>query len=89
VVYLASFSGILVQRTKQEQIVEDINTYLIRLRGPVEEEDLNAASPLRFTVTESGPEVSLLTVCADQSGMVGLIRHLHGLGLVLLSVVRS
>ncbi len=68
--------------------MDDINTYEIRIRGPVEEDDLNAASPLRLTVVESGPEAALLTVRADQAGMVGLIRHLHGLGFVLLAVVR-
>ncbi|RPJ47968.1 MAG: hypothetical protein EHM21_07865 [Chloroflexi bacterium] len=68
--------------------MEDVNTYHIRVRGPVEEDDLNAGSPLRLVVVESGPESALLTVSADQAGMVGLIRHLHGLGFVLLAVIR-
>jgi hypothetical protein len=29
---------------------------------------------------------TLFTVCTDQSGLIGLMRHLHGLGFVFLSV---
>ncbi len=68
--------------------MEDVNTYHIRVRGPVDQEDLNAGSPLRLMVAESGPDAALLTFSADQAGMVGLIRHLHGLGYVLLAIVR-
>jgi hypothetical protein len=68
--------------------MEDINTYHIRLRGPVGLEDLDVSSPLRLTVTESGPAAALLTFSADQAGMVALIRHLHGLGFVILDVIR-
>ncbi len=67
--------------------MDDIITYQIRVRGPVEEEDLNANSPLQPTVAETGPLATLLTVRTDQSGMIGLIRHLHGLGFVLLSII--
>jgi hypothetical protein len=68
--------------------MEDVNLYHIQVRGPVAEDDLNAGSPLHLTVAESGPVATLLTVSADQAGMVALIRHLHGLGFVLLAVIR-
>lgn len=68
--------------------MEDVNFYHIRVRGPVDEADLNAGSPQHLTVAESGPDGALLTFSADQAGMVGLIRHLHGLGYVLLAVIR-
>ncbi len=68
--------------------MEDVNSYHIRVRGPVDEADLNAGSPLHLIVAESGPEAALLIFSADQAGMVGLIRHLHGLGYVLLAVIR-
>ena len=32
---------------------------------------------------------TLVAVCTDQSGLIGLMRHLHGRGLVLLSVHRE
>jgi hypothetical protein len=39
-----------------------------------------------------GPSRTLTTLSAvvtDQAGLVGLIRHLHGLGIVLLSIERK
>ncbi len=66
--------------------MENLSTYFIRVRGQVEEEDLNAASPLRLTVKQVEDAIALITIQTDQSGMVGLIRHLHGLGLLILSV---
>lgn len=64
----------------------DVHTYRIEVRGQVDESDLNAASPHEVTVVRAGPSATLLTICADQSALVGLIRHLHGRGFVLLSV---
>ncbi len=66
--------------------MENLSTYFIRVRGQVEEEDINAASPLRLTVKQVEDAIALITVQTDQSGMIGLIRHLHGLGLLILSV---
>jgi hypothetical protein len=66
--------------------MQNLSTYYIRVRGQVEEEDINAASPLRLTVKQVEDAIALITVQADQSGMIGLIRHLHGLGLLILSV---
>ena len=66
--------------------MDDIRTYLIQLCGQVSESDLNAMSPIQTTVERVDTVATLLTVCTDQSGLVGLIRHLHGRGFVLLSV---
>jgi hypothetical protein len=72
--------------------MDDICTYQIEVRGQVNENDLNAMSPLQMTVVrvdadEEHPYASMLfTVCTDQSGLIGLLRHLHGRGFVLLSV---
>lgn len=69
--------------------------YQIEVRGQVDESDLNAMSPLQTTVVradtnEERPNAATqLTVHADQSGLIGLIRHLHGRGLVLLSLTRE
>ena len=74
--------------------MNDKCTYHIQLRGQVDEGDINATSPLQITValaeTNKGDSRSgtLITVCTDQSGLVGLLRHLHGLGFVFLSVSR-
>ena len=69
--------------------MDDICTYLIRLRGQMDEDELNALSPLQMRVERVDPAATLLTVCTDQSGLIGLTRHLHGLGFVFLSVMRE
>lgn len=63
--------------------------YQIEVRGQVSESDLNAMSPLRTTVVHVDAAATLLTIHTDQSGLIGLLRHLHGLGFVFLSVHRE
>jgi hypothetical protein len=78
-----------------EQEVQQINTmderisYTIQLLGQVSERELNALSPLQMHIEQAGPRVTLVSVCTDQSGIIGLIRYLHNLGLLFLSVRRS
>jgi len=69
--------------------MHDICTYQIEVQGPVGEKDINATSPLQMTVVRVDPAATLFTICTDQSGLIGLIRHLHGHGFVLLSVTRE
>lgn len=38
------------------------------------------------TAIDEGPVTTLSNVVTDQAGLVGLIRRLHGLGILLLSV---
>ena len=64
-------------------------TYHIEVQGHVDENAFNATSPLQMRVVRIDPAATLFTVCADQSGLIGLIRHLHGQGFVLLSVTRE
>lgn len=66
--------------------MDDICTYLIQLCGQVNESDLNAMSPIQMTVVRVDTAATLFTICTDQSGLIGLLRHLHGRGFVLLSV---
>ena len=69
--------------------MHNICTYRIEVRDQVSENDLNATSPLQVTVVQENTATTLFTICADQSGLVGLMRHLHGHGFVLLSVIRE
>ncbi len=69
--------------------MNDICTYHIQLRGQVDEGEINAMSPVQIAVVRDDQAATLLTVCTDQSGIVGLLRHLHGLGFVLVSVSRA
>ena len=72
--------------------MEDKLTYEIEVQGQVDEGVLNASSPLRVRVIHIDADAELplektrLSVGCDQSGLIGLLRHLHGRGLVLLSV---
>jgi hypothetical protein len=69
--------------------MKNICTYFIQLCGQVDESDLNAMSPIQMTVVRADTALTLLTVFTDQSGLIGLLRHLHGRGFVLLSVYRE
>ena len=69
--------------------MHDICTYQIEVRGQVDENVFNATSPLQITVVRMDAAATLFTICADQSGLIGLMRHLHGHGFVLLSVYRE
>jgi hypothetical protein len=66
--------------------MNDICTYHIQIRGQVDEDEINATSPLQMTVVRVDAASTLLTVPTDQSGLIGLMRHLHGLGFVFRSI---
>jgi hypothetical protein len=69
--------------------MQEICTYHIEVQGKMDEKVFNASSPLQVTVIQAEKEATLFTLCADQSGLLGLIRHLHGRGFVLLSLRRE
>ena len=77
---------------RREERMDDIRTYRIEVQGQIDENDLNAMSPLEVTMVQVDADeehpsaATLFAICADQSGLIGLLRHLHGRGLVLLSV---
>ena len=60
--------------------------YHIQLRGQVDEEEINGMSPLLLVHEWGDTAVTQFAVHTDQSGLVGLLRHLHGLGFVFLSI---
>ena len=74
------------RRFEELGTMQDICTYQIEVCGQVDESAFNATSPLQMTVVRMNPATTLLATCTDQSGLIGLIRHLHGHGFVLLSV---
>lgn len=78
-----------LDHSRERTIVHDIGTYQIWVRGSAEETTLNRGSPLRITVVQRDAGATRLTLCADQSGLIGLLRYLHGQGYVLLSVQRE
>ncbi len=68
--------------------MNDVCTYLIHLHGHLDEDEINALSPLRVTVDRCDAGDTLLTAHTDQAGLIGLLRHLHGLGYILVSLNR-
>jgi len=66
--------------------MEDQHTYQIEIRGRMEENEQNTAGPLQVVVTRADEVNTALAVRTDQSGLIGLLRHLHGRGAILLSV---
>ncbi len=64
-------------------------TYRIRLRGPVEANELNALVPIQVRIVRKSQAATLISAHTDQSGLVGLLRCLHGLGYVILSIARG
>ncbi len=69
--------------------MNDICAYRICLAGQVDPAEINAMSPFEMTVELGDKASTLLTVHTDQSGLIGLMRHLHGRGLIFLSVERE
>jgi hypothetical protein len=65
--------------------------YVIKIQGHIDESLADWFGPLNITsVTGEGDRLTttLSGIVTDQAGLLGLIRHLHGLGIVLLSVER-
>jgi hypothetical protein len=63
--------------------------YRIEVQGRVDVEWLQSfddAAGVRRDVASQAEDITVLEVCADQSGIVGLVRRLHGLGLAILKV---
>ncbi len=69
--------------------MKDNCIYRIRLRGPLHEQDRCVLGPVELKIVRRGQVVTLITPGTDQAGLIGLLRYLHGLGLVILSVVRK
>ena len=71
--------------------IEQVAQFAIKIQGDAGESLAEWFGPLTVTQFAGGePPVTLLTdIVTDQAGLVGLIRRLHGLGVVLLSVERS
>jgi hypothetical protein len=64
----------------------DQHTYLIQLRGSVDIEEVNARAPLQIAGVRADTTTTQVTVSTDQAGLIGLLRHLHGLGFQFLSI---
>ncbi len=59
--------------------------YTIHLSGQVAEAEI-ALSPIHARVTHPAPSATSLEVVTDQSGLLGLLAYLHGIGLTITKV---
>lgn len=66
--------------------MENIRTYQIHINGQIIDCEIARFGPPGWTIETDERGFSILTVQTDQSGLIGLIRQLHGLGFELLSI---
>ena len=69
--------------------MNDIFTYRIEVQGKVDEKVLNVNSPMKVVVNRAEGDSTVVMIHTDQSGLIGLMRHLHGQGFVFLSLNRE
>ena len=65
--------------------------YVVRIHGRIDGNPTDWLGPVEIAsaVADGDKDVTTLSgIVTDQAGIVGLIRHLHGLGIVLLSMER-
>lgn len=58
--------------------------YQIGVKGEMDETAFNLTSPLQITDLEVSAAGTQFTTFTDQSGLIGLLRHLHTQGFILL-----
>ncbi len=71
--------------------LEERTRYTVTVEGTVDANLADWCGPLTITTAQRPDEGTVTTlsgIIADQAGLVGIIRHLHGLGIVLLTVQR-
>lgn len=57
--------------------------YSIRLQGQLNDDFVASYCPPAVTLSIEGEDSLLNDICTDQSGLIGLIRKLHNLGLTI------
>jgi hypothetical protein len=65
---------------------QDQQVYRITLRGLIDEEFVEAYCPPETVLACEGEAATLSNIHADQSAIVGLVRHLHNLGCTILAL---
>ena len=66
--------------------LQDQRVYRITLQGQIDEEFVDAYCPPGTVLACEGDATALSNIHADQSAIVGLVRHLHNLGCSLLAL---
>lgn len=66
--------------------MEYVRIYQIEIQGQMDENDLNSMISIQSQVIQRDGNSTRFTVDTDQSGLIGLLRHLHARGVVLISI---
>ena len=72
-----------------QPIFDSATHYRIEVRGRVDVDWLqsfDSSAEIRVDETKQKEDITVLTMHTDQSGMVGLVRRLHGLGMTILQL---
>jgi hypothetical protein len=62
------------------------HAYEIRLKGRLDQDFLQSYCPAGTTLTCEEGRTCLSNIRTDQSGIIGLLRNLHNLGFIILSL---
>ncbi len=65
---------------------QNLRCYTLKLSGTLEDEFTSSYCPAGTVLIYENGTTSLSNIRADQSGIIGLIRHLHNLGCTILSL---
>ncbi len=65
---------------------QDLRSYTLKLSGTLDDDFVTSFCPSETIVLRENGMTSLSNIRADQSGIIGLIRNLHNLGCVILSL---
>ncbi len=65
---------------------QDISSYTLKLSGTLDDDFVISFCPSETIVLRENETTSLSNIRTDQSGIIGLIRNLHNLGCVILSL---
>jgi len=65
---------------------KDVRTYALRLQGHIDADFVASFCPDGTTMTHEGDNTLLANIQTDQSGILGLVRHLHNLGCTILTL---
>jgi hypothetical protein len=66
--------------------IQDNRSYTLTFSGALDDDFLASYCPQGTTLTTTNEIAILDHIRTDQSGIIGLIRHLHNLGCVILQV---
>ncbi|MHC1781841.1 MAG: hypothetical protein AB9891_03575 [Anaerolineaceae bacterium] len=75
--------------SKRKTASPDTCSYSIEIRGRIVEADLAMICPPGFGILRQEPEGMAFSIVTDQSGLIGLLRHLHSRGVVFEAIRRN